>query len=165
MVLGKDQTKEMYGITIWTSFFSTLSFHSNNISKRLTRSKGSLINQIVNQFLNRTIRKNNLILLFSARDFGFPSIINQFVWHPPFRKRTMASILFARWTPNHNRRLIDGFSTAQRQHSKSPVRKVPCFSGRTLSLHILYCISKEFFAVEIAVILQKNPRLVYKVQS
>ena len=115
--------------------------------------------------ITRTIRKNNLILLFSARDCGFPSIINQFVLLPPFRKRTMASILFARWTPNHNRRLIDGFSTAQRQHSKSPVRKVPCFSGRTLSLHILYCIFKDFFAVQIAVISQKNPRLVYKVQS
>ena len=143
-----------------TSFFSTISYHSNNVSKRLTRSKGSLIHQIVNQLLNRTIRKNNLILLFSARDFGFPSIINQFVWHLPFRKRTMASILFARWTPNHNRRLIDGFSTAQRQHSKSPVRKVPCFSGRILSLPILYFVSKEFFAVQIAVISQKNPRLV-----
>ena len=89
-------------------------------------------------------RTMTLILLISAKAFGFPSIINQFVWHPPFRKRTMASILFARWTPNHNRRLIDGFSTAQRQHSKSPVRKVPCFSGRTLSLHILYCIFKDF---------------------
>ena len=84
-----------------------------------------------------SILSNNLILLISARDYGFPSIINQFVWHPPFRKRTMASILFAPWTPNHNRRLIDGFSTAQRQHSKSPVRKVPCFSGRILSLSIM----------------------------
>ena len=81
---------------------------------------------------------NNSIFLISARDFGFPSIINQFVSLPPFRKRTMALILFALWTPNHNRRLIDGFSTAQRQHSKSPVRKVPCFSGRILSLSIIF---------------------------
>ena len=85
---------------------------------------------------NRSFWKKNTFLIL-ARDFGFPSIINQFVWHPPFRKRTMASILFAPWTPNHNRRLIDGFSTAQRQHSKSPVRKVPCFSGRILSLSIM----------------------------
>ena len=78
------------------------------------------------------------LIIRDVRDCGFPSIINQFVWHPPFRKRTMALILFALWTPNHNRRLIDGFSTAQRQHSKSPVRKVPCFSGKILSLSIIF---------------------------
>ena len=96
---------------------------------------------IINQFGKRTMPSilfNILILLFSATGYGFPSIINQFALLPPFRKRTMASILFALWTPNHNRRLIDGFSTAQRQHSKSPVRKVPCFSGRILSLSIIF---------------------------
>ena len=139
-------------------------FYCKIVWPKLQCSAHSFGSQFLCYPIRRMRRKKNTFLIL-ARDFGFPSIINQCVWHPPFRKRTMASILFAPWTPNHNRRLIDGFSTAQRQHSKSPVRKVPCFSGKTLSLHIHYCISKEFFAMQIAVILQKYPRLAYKVQS